>query len=404
MSASKADRERLLQWLGGPDTAWLLDRMVKRLAGGQPLAGMVRIADPTEAQRESWARLVGERVRGGGLRLDLDALNQLVVEAGMTSSLEAAVTVLRGPVENRRQAGQDKASAWDLAFGNPPANEEALWADLRQTGLVKRLVSDDPIAGAALLRQAAQLLGLLPAQGLCLQELAVAVVGDAHGLDPGRPLASVVLRAVKLRTGVDPSERRLAWASVGVELDPLSASVLVLGLRAQGDGLVARLLQACADAGEPCRLTLRQLRREPLVVEGDCVFVCENPAVVLAAADRLGPRCRPLVCVEGQPGSAARLVLAVVGTRARYHGDFDWPGVRIAADVLAMTGGQAWRFDAAAYERAPKGMELLGASVGTAWDSGLREAMLASGRLVHEEAVISELLGDLARYPGDLST
>ena len=31
------------------------------------------------------------------------------------------------------------------------------------------------------------------------------------------------------------------------------------------------------------------------------VFVCENPSVVAAAADRLGRRCRPLLCTEGSP-------------------------------------------------------------------------------------------------------
>ena len=389
-------RDRLDQMLGGTDVAWLLDRMVKRLAAGQPLAGKFRIAAPTDAQRQSWARLVGDHGRGDGLTVDFDALERLIVVAGMASSLEAAVTALRGPIENRRRAAVDKAAAWDTAFEAPPLGHDAVWADLRQTGLVKRLVGDDPLAGAELLRQATQVLVRLPAQGACLQELAAAVVGDAHGLDPGRPLAAVVLRAVKLRTGVDPSDRRQAWAAVGVELDPLSATVLVLGLRTAGDGLVAQLLRACADAGEPCRLTLRQLRREPVVVDHEVVFVCENPAVVLAAADRLGPRCKPLVCVEGQPGSAARVLLAALGPRVRYHGDFDWPGLRIAADVLALSGGRHWRFDAAAYGQAPKGRELQGVAVEAAWDPRLREVMEQMGRVVHEEAVLTELLGDLA--------
>lgn len=390
-----ANRQRLVQLLGGSENAWLLDQMAKRLAAGQPLTGTLRIVAPSDEQRASWARLIGNHGRGEGLTVDLDALERLVVSAELAESLRDAVTMLRGPIENRRQAVLERAAAWDASFGEPPPGTEAVWADLRQTGLVKRLVGDDPKAGAELLRQTAQLLALLPAHGVCLQELAAAVVGDAHGLDPGRPLAAVVLRAVKLRTGVDPSDRRQAWAAVGVELDPLSASVLVLGLRLAGDGLVARMLRACAEAGEPCRLTLRQLRREPVVVAHEHVYVCENPAVVLAAADRLGTRCRPLVCVDGQPGSAARLLLAAIGTRVRYHGDFDWPGLRIAADVLAQTGGAPWRFDAAAYRRAPKGVELHGVPVEAAWDPGLRAEMALAGRAVHEEAVLAVLVSDL---------
>ena len=34
---------------------------------------------------------------------------------------------------------------------------------------------------------------------------------------------------------------------------------------------------------------------------------------------------------------------SVPGLSSGYHGDFDWPGVAIAADVIARYGGRAWR-------------------------------------------------------------
>lgn len=57
--------------------------------------------------------------------------------------------------------------------------------------------------------------------------------------------------------------------------------------------------------GEPQRLTLRELANGALLPLADePLFVCENPSVVAAAADRLGSRCRPLVCTEGIPSTA----------------------------------------------------------------------------------------------------
>lgn len=388
--------DRLRAALGSPELAWLVDRLARRVELGHTLDGKLRLGEPTERQRAALARLTGTYGRGNALVVDLDDLASRLSAAGVVASLHLAVTTLRGPLVVRADAAARLEAAWDQAFDGLDAPG---WQELRSSGLVKRLVSGDPLAGAALLAQAAAIVALLPASGIPLAEVAAAT-GDAHALDPGRPLATVVLRLVRGMTGADPADRRAAWASVGVEVDPLSSSVLMLGVRARGTGLVPSILRNCAEAGEPCRLTLRQIR-DGLDVEGEEVFVCENPSVVLAAADRLGPHCRPLVCVEGQPGSAVRIVLAAAGARVRYHGDFDWPGVRIAGEVLATTGGAAWRFGARAYQDAPKGMDLAGAPVETPWDGDLADGMRSCGRAVHEEAVIGTLIADLSWERGD---
>lgn len=384
------DPARVRAIFGSTDMAWLVDRWARRIEQGEPLAGTMRLPKPTASQREALARVTGRYGRGDGLVVDLDDLARQLSETGVADSLLQVVTALRGSVAPRAEARAKAEAAWDTAFGGRGGPG---WEDLRRTGLVKRLVGNDPTAGAALLTRAAQILERLPADGLPLAELA-STVGDAHALDVGRPLATIVLRIVRAATGVDPTDRRLAWSSVGVEVDPLSTSVLVLGLRARGNALPARLLAECAEAGEPCRLTLRQVRCG-IELEGDVIYVCENPSVVLAAAERLGTRSRPLVCVEGQPGSAARVMLDAAGARVRYHGDFDWPGVRIASGVLLRTGGTPWRFDSTAYASAPKGIELTGSPVDAPWSPGLAEAMVACGQAVHEEAVVGALLDDL---------
>jgi len=185
---------------------------------------------------------------------------------------------------------------------------------------------------------------------------------------------------------------------VGVIVDELSAPALVLGLRARGDGFTARTLQIHADAREPCRLSTRQLLRERLdwFVHRH-VFVCENPAVLASAAGLVGA---PIVCIEGQPATAARLVLqqlAAAGAALHYHGDFDWAGLTIANFVMREHGAHPWRMSAADYLAADdtKGVELRGAPVAASWDPGLADAMKARGFAVHEEQVIGALLVDI---------
>jgi uncharacterized protein (TIGR02679 family) len=96
------------------------------------------------------------------------------------------------------------------------------------------------------------------------------------------------------------------------------------------------------------------LKASPLTAVGPAttwpaeVRMCENPVVVAAAADELGARCQPLVCVGGQPSAAMwRLLelLAAGGARFDYHGDFDWGGARIARTVLQRVDWQPWRYD-----------------------------------------------------------
>jgi uncharacterized protein (TIGR02679 family) len=153
--------------------------------------------------------------------------------------------------------------------------------------------------------------------------------------------------------------------------------------------------------GEPCRVTLRQLLRDPPVLgpANPRVFVCENPSVVNTAADRLGAHGQPLVCVDGQPKTAVRVLLSSLsrhGSSLRYHGDFDWPGIQISNLIFARHAALPWRMGVTDYRSAPKGVALEGAPATANWDDQLGAAMQAAGRAVHEEQVMDLLLQDLA--------
>jgi uncharacterized protein (TIGR02679 family) len=168
--------------------------------------------------------------------------------------------------------------------------------------------------------------------------------------------------------------------------------------------------RGAAAAGLPVRLTLGQVRhyldaeRIPVANMSAKVFVCENPTVAEAAADVLGARCAPLACVEGRPSVAASLLLHELrntGSELHYHGDFDWPGLAIAAPIIA-AGAVPWRFGATDYcdgltlNNRPRHLPALAGKAQTPWDNALAPAMLDCLMAVEEETVIDRLLADLA--------
>ena len=183
--------------------------------------------------------------------------------------------------------------------------------------------------------------------------LAAQLFGDAHALDRSAGLGRAVARfaagraATSDRPYLDPVSEaaswHAAWASVGVVCDGVSAQVLVLNLPLVGRGPAARL---CTVAGEPVWLTLRTLRQPFALAEGTPeVFVCENPAIVEAAADLLGDVSRPLVCTFGLPNLAATTLLAALApsTKLRVRADGDTVGWSIVERLLKLPGAESWR-------------------------------------------------------------
>ncbi len=201
-----------------------------------------------------------------------------------------------------------------------------------------------------------------------LAVVAARTFGDAHALDRDRPLGRAAARlaahVLAARTGRPPDDPmssaqawREAWAGVGVACDEVSSQVLVLNLPLPGDSPAARLTRAAG--AEPVWLTLRSLSPAPDIDEewartlGD-VFVCENPSVVEASADRLGASCAPLICTFGRPGLAATSLLgalAAAGARLCIGADSDTTGHAIVAELLALTPGSVpWRMDSPGFE------------------------------------------------------
>ena len=255
---------------------------------------------------------------------------------------------------------------------------------------------------------------------------------------------------------------RELWAAVGVLLSSVASTVLCLGVPGTGvpgagvpgtgvpgTGVPGRggpspsvsepVLVVVADAtatalgawraaGIPVVLTLDQVRSGGVAAlpPGEVVHVCENPSVVEVVASealrrRAANRARPssgqprpvLVCTSGQPGAAVLELLRVLtgeGAGLRYHGDFDWAGLRIAATLATRHPWEPWRFGAADYGAAVRAHEEVGAGAeeyprrilalrgpesSSPWDPDLAESMRRHGLAIEEEEVVDQLVADL---------
>jgi uncharacterized protein (TIGR02679 family) len=242
-----------------------------------------------------------------------------------------------------------------------------------------------------------------------LADLATAAAGDPAALGQGQ-LPALVLRALAVREEVavpaDPQAARSLWTAAGVVGDDLVSQVLVLNVRASGEPL-GRWLTESAIAGQPFRVTLRQLLAMPVLPTAADLFTCSSPAVLRAAADQLGPACPPLVCTEGEPSVACgRLLHAAVrgGGTIRWHADFSWAGLRATAGAIRRLRAEPWLMGALDYQAglaAGVAEPLSGPPEASPWDDRLAELMRNAGRAITEERMLPSLLADLAAAARD---
>ena len=407
---SEAD-ERLQRLLGGDALAGLRRRLRRHFERADPAApaGTIRLGNVSAHEYEALARLIGRRPRqASSIQVDVGAIETNLSRADIAPSLKAALERLDGPIAHLPTVRAETAARWAAVAGG--ARHPGLAQFLQSPaglGLLKRLARQDAEAAARLRGRADLVLQRLPVPGRPRAQLAAEALGDAHALDNGAPDATLVLAA--LRQAVPPTEdgaapdaadedSRTLWARAGVLVNELARPALLLNLPMESGGHLA------GEAGEPGYISLRRLLRNPprLAVAGRTVYVCENPNLVAIAADRLGPRCAPLVCAEGMPAAAQRTLmtqLAKAGARLLYHGDLDWPGIRIANVVVRDLGAEPWRFCAADYAAAAgsaSGQALTGAPVAASWDAALAPAMQQRGLAIPEEGIAAVLLRNLA--------
>jgi uncharacterized protein (TIGR02679 family) len=405
--------DRLQRLLGGEHLAPLRKRLRRRFerAPLERAVGQIRVDGLGTEEHAALAALLGRPQRyASSLQFDLELADGNLRRSGVAPSLRDALERLDGPITHLATARLRQESLWSAVVDSCTHPRLVGLLEMPDgTGLLKRLARQDPAVAGALCRSVEAVLHRLPAQGIARSQLAATILGDAHALDNGRPVATLVLaawrRGLPSREDEDDSllgsaERaRDTWAGAGVLVNQLARPALFLNLpvKPAGDG---------DRTGEPSYLSLRALLRSPPSwdVAGRRIFVCENPNLVAIAADCWARDCAPLVCTDGMPAAAQRTLLsqlARAGARLCYHGDFDWPGLRIANHVMRERNAAPWRYMATDYVAAVRtasdlARRLEGATVEASWDDGLAAAMNEHGVAVAEEAVAAQLLSDLA--------
>ena len=386
----------LPDWLADPGLQPLWSVVHERLEQrGPSWRGRAGVAIASPAERRALSSLLGRALPGDRVTVDVADLDARTANAG---GLLAVVEQAVGEVVDRRSVrslalAQREAPVEAARAVLPESDWVGAWLDaVRRTGPTV----DEAVAAAGLLHRL-----VMGHERVSRQDLAAGTTGDAHALDDGTVLASLVLRGLALATGTalpqSAGGRRALWDAAGVVLDGVSSSCLVLRLPVSTGG---RLAVRLAD-GEPLHVTARDLGDgEVRVAPGTQVLVCENPRVLEAVAD--GGLAVPVVCANGNPNLVVMDLLASLsrsGAELRYHGDFDWPGLAIANRLVAAVGVEPWLMTAADYDRAAGGssLALRGQPVEASWDPALRTTMAAGGVAVHEEAVLEDLLRELAR-------
>jgi uncharacterized protein (TIGR02679 family) len=415
---------RLQRLLGGESLTSLRKRLRQRFERAV-VEGAVegfRISNLTHDEHAALASLLGRSARfSSSIRVDVRAIDAAMQRAGIATSLCEALEQLDGPIVHAATARAKLEAVWsNVADGCHHPNLAKFLRTPLGSGLLKRLSNRVPEVATQLLCRAEAVLRLLPANGMTRAQLAASVLGDAHALDSGQATATIILavcrrvmapaleveeaRPDRQHRSNPPYEMREertrdVWARVGVLVNELARPAMYLNLPKLDDGRSTQAL------GEPGYVSLRCLVRSPpsWAVSGRSVFVCENPNLLAIAADELGARCAPMVCTDGMPGAAQRTLLtqlARAGAHLRYHGDFDWPGVRIGNHVMRQCAAKPWRFGAAEYTTSVQsgtctGHSLEGPAVIASWDEALTSAMETYQLAIAEEGIAVSLLQDL---------
>ncbi|OZD66807.1 hypothetical protein CH272_09045 [Rhodococcus sp. 05-340-1] len=407
------------EWRGSVELDALLDAARKKLESNWLRVGGNITVDLSDAQ-ELW-RLCSAisrsnsslHSRARSTRLDLERF-----DAWLSHPLNGGLGLIdtltsQAPLQDKKRIAADKAQvradALDRAREVLGGGTDREWIEywiaslLNQDGTLGGRVAVDA------LEVATKVLAMLPVDGMSLTELAERACGDPKALSAGGA-PKLVLDALSLRENVprpvDPVGIRALWETAGVSVDAVSSRVLVLGYRVDETHSVARWLNDAADEGIPFPVTVDMLMRGTLTNSSSTVFVCENVAVLAAAARTLGANCASLICTDGQPSAAVHRLLAsrAPGTTIEWRADFDWAGVNMVKNAVDRYDATPWRMDVDSYRHALDARNsepLKGHPTDSPWDPELAAALRDSGRAVMEDRLVPDLLTDLRLGPAD---
>ncbi|WBC08857.1 TIGR02679 domain-containing protein [Micromonospora sp. WMMA1947] len=358
------------RWAAQAGPQKVLEAVRKLLEEQRTGAGVTVRVNLSQPERAQVGRILGLDWETSSRPITLGKLRVALTRAG--DDLLDLLTRTGGPVVDVR--GRREHAAAQAA-----ATVESAYTTLANAGLPTHAVDlartrrwlerPNPDLATSRAADVARLWQTLPGAGRPLAEVANSLFADPHRLDRDTDLGRIAARllaaataqpadaAAAADTALGAARWRQVWAGHGISCDVVSATVLVLNLPLTGSAPAATIAVAAAGCGEPVWLTSRSLRGDwTPCPDVDVVRVCENPAIVEAAAEQLGRSCLPLVCIYGRPSSAAWTLLrglAGAGVRLLVTADRDDAGRRFLTEMLSLPGAIEWLTDAdGVYEEA----------------------------------------------------
>lgn len=266
LTMAMAADDRLQRLLGGEALAQLRFRLRQRFerAGSNADIPSVRIGKLTAIERAALASLQGSPVKASiSIQINVATIDDALRRAEVADSLREALERLDGPIVDRAAQREARQSQWgNVLDGCRHSVMLALLQTPNGFSLLKRISGQNHAVAARLILSAEAVLNRLPALGIPRAQLAADVLGDAHALDKGCAIATLVLEAwratLKRETshGLESTDKadlgqRDLWASAGVLVNELARPALILNL------------PGCATRGEPAHRSLRSLLRTP---------------------------------------------------------------------------------------------------------------------------------------------
>ncbi|MEZ5704820.1 MAG: TIGR02679 domain-containing protein [Burkholderiaceae bacterium] len=222
--------------------------------GRDPEKSGFHLTKLSAVEYEALALLIGLPPRPTqSVRIDIARFDAALQDAGIANSLHEALQMLDGPIVNRAEAKAEPAVTLVQRHRRSRRLHPSLCAWLQGSsavGLLKRVSKQEAQTAHLLLQQAHEVLQRLQPRGLTRAQLAADALSNAHALDNGQAVATVVLATLQhgASTGEQeqspseettdeadgvrrPSERvRDIWARSGVLVNELARPALFLNL------------------------------------------------------------------------------------------------------------------------------------------------------------------------------
>ena len=336
----------------------VMEQLLRRYRRNGRAAGMIRLDDPSEEERDALRGLFGRPFPGDvkfGVR-DFNTAVQSSRFAGveLKDVLEAFFqTTIHTSRERKYQKEQQFDQMLSSAYKTARCSTCKCWLDAvkakckdRGYLLLAKEMARDPQSATESLCKAIWAMDELEdhaGKPLRLAVFSAQSTTDPHALDSDTLCGQLFLHLLSMKQSrpypVGAEQRDETYFENGILCDSISSTVTEIGLILMEPQAEHPSFREFRRRKECCTLSLTNLSR---IVSAESptkkAYLIENQMLFSQLCDHVGAFHSPLICTSGQLQVAVlRLLdmLAASGTTLFYAGDFDGGGISIATRLLA---------------------------------------------------------------------